>query len=110
MRSTAGLMDHALPPADHEAIVAVLERFAGPQVHFHALQTREAGAHRFVSVHVLVPGRWTVQQGHDLLEDLEAAIEEALPGTDVHTHLEPVEDERAYKDAHLGLPLPPPQG
>jgi cation diffusion facilitator family transporter len=106
-RSTAGLMDHSLPASDHRAIVEVLERFTGPEVHFHALQTREAGAHRFVSVHVLVPGAWTVQQGHDLLEELEAAIEDALPGTDVHTHLEPVEDERAYKDAHLGLQLPP---
>jgi cation diffusion facilitator family transporter len=107
MRSTAGLMDHALPAADHDAIVAVLQRFTSEDVHFHALKTREAGHARFVSVHVLVPGAWTVQQGHDLLEDLEAALCDALPDTDVHTHLEPVEDERAYKDSHLGVPIPP---
>ena len=107
MRSTAGLMDHALPAEDHDAIVAVLQRFTSDDVHFHALQTRESGHARFVSVHVLVPGAWTVQQGHDLLEDLEAALCDALPATDVHTHLEPVEDERAYKDSHLGVPIPP---
>ena len=106
MRSTAGLMDHALPPEDHAVIVEVLERFTSPEVHFHALQTREAGHRRFVSVHVLVPGAWTVQQGHDLLEEIESAIADALPDCEVHTHLEPVEDERAYKDAHLGVALP----
>ena len=106
LRSTAGLMDHALPPEDHAVIVGVLERFTSPEVHFHALQTREAGHRRFVSVHVLVPGAWTVQQGHDLLEEIESAIADALPDCEVHTHLEPVEDERAYKDAHLGVALP----
>jgi cation diffusion facilitator family transporter len=107
MRSTAGLMDVALPEEDNRAIVEVLERFTTADVHFHALQTRESGHRRFISVHVLVPGAWTVQQGHDLLEDLEAAIAEALPDSDVHTHLEPAEDERAYQDAPPGLPLPP---
>lgn len=104
-RSTAGLMDHALSEADHERIVGVLDEFRSAQVHFHALQTRESGRRRFVSVHVLVPGAWSVQQGHDLLENLEDRLCAVLPDSEVHTHLEPLEDERAYKDAHLGLPL-----
>jgi len=104
-RSTSGLMDHALPTADDDLILTVLDRFRRDDVQFHALQTRESGRHRFVSVHVLVPGAWTVQQGHDLLEDLEDAVCAALPDAEVHTHLEPLEDARAYKDAHLGLPM-----
>jgi len=104
-RSTSGLMDHALPAKDHGRILEVLERFRSEEVHFHALQTRESGRHRFISVHVLVPGAWTVQRGHDLLEDLEDALCATLSDTEVHTHLEPLEDERAYKDIHLGLYL-----
>ncbi len=38
---------------------------------FHALRTRCAGARSFVSLHVLVPGAWTVQRGHDVLEEIE---------------------------------------
>jgi divalent metal cation (Fe/Co/Zn/Cd) transporter len=68
-------------------------------VDFHALQTREAGQHRYVSVHVLVPGAWSVQAGHDLLERIEAELREALPGVRVHTHLEPVEDPVSWTDA-----------
>jgi cation diffusion facilitator family transporter len=105
LRSTAGLMDHALPDQDHAQILAVLDRFRRDDVQFHALQTRESGHHRFVSVHVLVPGAWSVQRGHDLLEDLEGAVCQALPDAEVHTHLEPLEDARAYKDEHLGLPM-----
>lgn len=104
-RSTSGLLDAALSPEEHEQIAAVLRRFSTDEVEFHALQTRSAGRSRFVSVHVLVPGAWTVQRGHDLLEEVEHAIRAELPGSIVHTHLEPVEDERSHVDAHLGHPL-----
>jgi divalent metal cation (Fe/Co/Zn/Cd) transporter len=57
-------------------------------VQFHALRTRQAGADRFVSMHVLVPGAWTVRRGHELLEQIEADIVRSLPGTIVFTHLE----------------------
>lgn len=103
--SVSGLMDEALPQADHDRIAAVLQRFASDEVAFHALQTRESGHRRFVSVHVLVPGSWTVQRGHDLLEDIEAAVRSDLEFCEIHTHLEPIEDPRAYDDALGGLPL-----
>ena len=101
-RSTAGLMDAALPSADLAAIDAVLDRYRCATVEFHALRTRESGHHRFVSVHVLVPGSWTVQQGHDLLERLEADIVDVLPGATVDTHLEPIEDPASWRDVELG--------
>src|SRR5690606_19665584 len=67
-RSTAGLMDEAVPAEELAAIEAVLQRWRGPDIEFHALRTRQAGARAFASMHVLVPGAWTVQRGHDLLE------------------------------------------
>ena len=69
---------------------------------FHALQTRESGRQRFVSMHVLVPGSWSVGQGHDLLEAVESEIREALPSTVVATHLEPIEDPRSWEDQPPG--------
>lgn len=100
--STSALMDKALPEEDHNAIVAVLKKFESETTKFHALQTRQAGRHRFVSMHVLVPAAWTVQQGHDLSEDLESQIIAALPDTTVHTHVEPLEDPRSWQDEHEG--------
>jgi cation diffusion facilitator family transporter len=105
-RSSAGLMDAALPEAQTRTIEAVLERYRGQGLDFHALLTRQAGARAFVSVHVLVPGAWTVQTGHDWLERIEGEIRAAVPNAHVLTHLEPIEDPLSVADRHLDRPLP----
>ena len=74
---------------------------AAERIDYHALRTRRAGAHRFVSVHVLVPPEWSVQQGHDLLERIEADMRRALPPITVDTHLEPLGDPAAMRDETL---------
>ncbi len=94
-------MDTALPEEDLRVIEEVQERYRGKGVRFHALRTRGAGARRFVSMHVLVPGSWTVRRGHDLSEELERDIVEALPMTTVFVHLEPLEDEASFRDQDL---------
>jgi cation diffusion facilitator family transporter len=99
--SGLGLLDTALPAADQRALAHVLDGFRARGIAFHALRTRQAAARRFVSLHVLVPGAWTVQQGHDLAEQVEFALRQALPDTTVFTHLEPREDPAAYDDTGL---------
>lgn len=101
-----GLLDTALPPEDLEVVEGVISRYRQAGVEFHALRTRSAGARRFVSVHVLVPGSWTVRRGHDLSEDLERDVVEALPMTTVFVHLEPLEDEASFRDIELDRPFP----
>jgi cation diffusion facilitator family transporter len=97
----SGLLDAALPPADLQAIDQVLRKYQTDGIQFHALRTRTAGARRFVSFHVLVPGNWTVQRGHDLCEQIELAIGQVLPGTNTITHLEPAEDPISWEDQEL---------
>lgn len=100
--SVRGLMDHALPAADAAAVQAVLNTFAesasSDGVLIHGVQMREAGRDRFVSMHVLVPGEWTVTRGHDLVEEIESGVRAVLDGAIVHTHLEPSDDPRSYDD------------
>src|SRR5215210_7130783 len=103
-RSAGGLMDRALEEPDLETIREALADFERDGVRFHALRTRQAGSRRFVSVHVLVPGAWTVQHGHDLVERVEASLRERLPGASVFTHLEPAEDPRSFADTTLDRP------
>lgn len=100
-RSADGLMDIALPPEQHRSVVVVLEGYRQQGIDYHALRTRQAGARSFVEVHVLVPGIWTVQRGHELLERLEADIRSALPHATVLTHLEPLEDPASHDDIRL---------
>ncbi len=100
-RSTAGLMDEALPADERQAIETVLSRWRQHDIQFHALRTRQAGHRAFASMHVLVPGQWTVQRGHDLLEQIEAELRQALPHLHVITHLEPLEDPVSMTDQAL---------
>ncbi len=113
-RSVLGLMDTALSAGD----LAVLQRAMAPYltegIQYHALRTRQSGARRFITLHVLVPGAWTVHQGHRLLERLEADIRRALPNISVLTHLESLEDPASWEDQALDRsgdpPVPTPLG
>lgn len=90
VRSLAGLMDHALPAAAQAEVAKVLDSFAADRdVTFHAVRTRESGRHQLVSLHGVVPGDWSVRQGHDVLVEVEAAVGAALESSSVQTHLEP---------------------
>jgi len=100
-RSSGGLLDRSLPPVEQQAIEAVLERARADSIQFHAVRTRQSGRRSFVSLHVLVPGAWTIQRGHDLSERLESEIREVLPHANVLTHLEPVEDPASFDDETL---------
>ena len=97
----SGLLDASLPATEQRMITDLFATYEREGVQFHALRTRAAGTRRFVSFHVLVPGMWTVQQGHDLCEAIELAIIKALPETHLTTHLEPLEDPSSWDDQEL---------
>jgi cation diffusion facilitator family transporter len=102
LRDTAnGVLDTVLPPADQARIAEVLAPYQDAGIVFHALRTRTAGQRRFVSLHILAPGAWTIQRGHTLAEEIERQIIAALPKTTVFTHLEPIEDPLSWEDQTL---------
>ncbi len=102
--SANGLMDAALPDEEVSQVKAILDRHLEAGVAYHALRTRQAGAQRFVSVHIQVPGNWSVQKGHELLEAIELDMNDALAPINVTTHIEPVEDPASWQDALLNRP------
>jgi cation diffusion facilitator family transporter len=100
-RSVLGLMDRALPDSDLERIRGILEPYRVRGIEHHALRTRRAGRVRMVDMHLLVPGEMTVRDGHRVADEIEYALREALPGSTVLTHLEPIEDPASYRDEAL---------
>jgi len=99
--SALGLMDAALPANDMQEIQKALEKFDSANIEFHALRSRSAAARGFVSMHILVPGDWTIQRGHDLAEEVEKEITRRLPQIHVLTHVEPLEDPASWSDTNL---------
>ena len=104
-RSAAGLMDVSIPAEEIAAVEAVLANYRAQGLDFHALRTRQAGTRAFVTLHVLVPGHWTVQHGHDWAERIETDICRVLPHANVTTHLEPQEDPLSHIDEALDRPV-----
>jgi cation diffusion facilitator family transporter len=100
-RSLLGLLDTALPEQSRMEIMKILDDHRAGGVEYHALRTRQAGARRFVSFHILVPGEWSVQRGHDLLEEIEEQIRGRVPNSTIFTHLEPLEDPVSFADTNL---------
>jgi cation diffusion facilitator family transporter len=100
-QSALGLMDAGLEAADLEIIGRVLASYAAEGVETHALRTRRAAALKFMTVHLLMPGAWTIKQGNAVAERLEHDLRHAVPGLAVITHLEPKEDPLSWKDGRL---------
>lgn len=102
LRTTAnGLLDQAISDEDQKKFQSVLDRYREGGIRFHALRTRRAGQRQFLSMHVLVPGDWSVQCGHDLSEKIEKDLREELPGSTVFVHIEPEEDPASFEDVEL---------
>lgn len=100
-QSYHGLMDASLPAAEISKIQDVLSAYEEQGIQFHALRTRSAASRGFVSIHILVPGKWSVQHGHKTAEQIETEIRSHVPQIAIFTHVEPVEDPISWEDSQL---------
>jgi cation diffusion facilitator family transporter len=101
LRSFNGLMDHALPEHELEVIRKTIREHLPTGASFHAIRSRQAGAHRFLDFHLLVPGNTSVQQAHDWGESIESALSESIEHLEVTIHIEPIEAEASFHDNEL---------
>lgn len=99
--SMMGLMDTGLPPEEMAIIKEVLNGYADQGMEHHALRTRQAGSWRFMSVHLLMPGEWTIARGHKIADHIEEEIRTKVPRLNVLTHLEPLEDPASWDDVEI---------
>ena len=101
-RSALGLMDTAVSTEKQKDIRTVLDHYVRETgIQYHALRTRRAATRSFISVHILVPGAWTVHEGHQLLEKIESDIRREVGGAIVFTHLESLDDPASWDDIEL---------
>lgn len=49
-------------------------------------------------MHVMVPGVWSIQEGHTIAEQIEREIRAKLPQISAITHVEPLEDKASWQD------------
>ena len=101
VRSGRGLLDVALAPEEMDSVKAILDEYKPKGVSYHALRSRQAAARKFLVVHLLVPGVWSVKQGHQLAEQIESQVRANIPGANIATHIEPIEDPLSLQDGMI---------
>jgi cation diffusion facilitator family transporter len=98
-RSANGLLDASIPEDELARISDLLNSLKPQSIEYHSLLTRQAGQRKFIAFHLLFPGHWTIQDGHDKAEKIERAIRELFDAPiTVFTHLEPIEDPVSMHD------------
>ncbi len=86
-RTIDALVDKA-PAGLEQRIAAAVGAVPGVR-DCHQVRVRYSGPVLFVDLHVLVDGKQTLTQAHDLTEYIEGAIHQIAPGADVTVHPEP---------------------
>jgi len=73
-------------------------------VNMHLLRTRKSGGNAFADVHIQVPSRISVSEGHQIAEAVRKAIVGKIDEiTDVTIHTDPEDDAAAKPNDHLPL-------
>ena len=101
VRSGRGLLDVALEPGEIDSVKTILNEYSDKGVKYHALRSRQAAARKFMVVHLLVPGSWSVTRGHKLAEQIEEKVRAKIPNTNIVTHVEPADDPISMEDATI---------
>jgi cation diffusion facilitator family transporter len=101
IRSGRGLLDISLPPEELTSVKSILDSYKAQGVSYHALRSRQAAARKFMVVHLLVPGDWSVRKSHSLAEQFERKVVETIKNANIVTHIEPVEDPLSMVDATI---------
>jgi cation diffusion facilitator family transporter len=101
VRSGRGLLDVAIPSEEIGSVKSILDSYKEQGVSYHALRSRQAAARKFMVVHLLVPGHWSVKRGHSLAEQIENQVMTAVENTNIVTHVEPIEDPLSMKDTSI---------
>jgi len=97
------LMDTA-PAAAQEAARDAINVLA-PEIELHRLRVRESAGRYFADVVVSVPPGRAVIEGHAAADEVEQAVERALPNSDVVVHVEPRQRGLELRDRVLAIAL-----
>ncbi len=100
-RSVQGLMDSSLPAGEQQKLLNILEKYKKSGMQIHAVRTRQAASHRVMSIHILVPGRWTGKEGHLTSELIKKEVQKVLTNATVFSHIEPIDDPNSYIDQEI---------
>jgi cation diffusion facilitator family transporter len=99
-RSSAVLVDEALPAAEMDRIEAAIAAARTPEVAgYHKLRARRAGSRRHIDLHIQYHSGTSLERAHELAHVMRDAIETEIPQAEVLIHVEP---ETSFREDESG--------
>jgi len=89
----SGLLDEKLPPSEQAVIEDSLRKRSYEVFGFHALRTRRAGSQSYIDLHLVMNRGISLEQAHQICDQIEVEIQSALHEASVTIHAEPCDDE-----------------
>jgi cation diffusion facilitator family transporter len=89
LRSYHDLIDRSLPEETTLRIKEIICEHAGDYAGFHGLKTRRSGPEIFIDFHLVMAGKTSVEQSHDLADHLESDLRTEFPRSTISIHIEP---------------------
>ena len=89
----SGLLDEKLPPSQHTVIEDCLRKRSHEVFGFHELRTRRAGSQSYIDLHLVMARDISLEQAHQICDQIEVEIQSALREASVTIHAEPCNDE-----------------
>ncbi|MCX7969411.1 MAG: cation diffusion facilitator family transporter [Armatimonadetes bacterium] len=89
IQASKHLLDASLPSSEEKIVANILQRHAQNFINAHHLRTRQAGKQRYIDLHLVVRGDMTVEEAHQLCDEIERDIRKSLPDADITIHVEP---------------------
>lgn len=94
------LLDRALPGHEHEAILALVASWPGARG-AHDLRTRQSGPTRFIQLHLELDDHLPLLEAHRIADQLEKALLQRFPGSDVIIHQDPCSVVPEERQSHF---------
>jgi cation diffusion facilitator family transporter len=89
----SGLLDETLPPSQQAVIDDCLRKHSREVAGFHALRTRRAGNQSYIDLHLVMAGDISLEQAHQICDQIEVEIQSTLHKASVIIHAEPCDNE-----------------
>ena len=89
----SGLLDEKLPPSQQAVIEDSLRKHSREVSGYHALRTRRAGSQSYIDLHLVIAGDISLEQAHQICDQVEIEIQSALREASVIIHAEPCDNE-----------------
>jgi len=101
-RSGSVLMDESPPPEELDLIESTIAASRPPEMlGYHKLRARQAGARRWIDLHVQFENGTSLERAHEAAHELRDAISAELPRSDVLIHVEPESSHRQMRSSPL---------